>query len=86
MVLVHPPDVDVTFVVSCCEEGAVAGDADAGDGDVVFGDELVSALIVTEVPYHDYTSTIGTDEFALVGVDDHIIDRVVMSVVSLDKA
>ena len=65
---------------------AIAGDADAGYRNVVFGYELVCALVVTEIPDHEYTSAVGTNELALVGMYDNVVDRVIMSVVSLNEA
>ena len=44
------------------------------------------ALVVAEIPDHKYASAIGTDKLALVGVDHHIVDGMVMGVVSLHKS
>jgi hypothetical protein len=44
----------------------------------------VGTSTFTQVPDSDIAPTICTDKFALIGVYDHIIDRVRMLVVSLD--
>ena len=80
LVLVHAPDVHVAFIVASCEEGAIAGDADGWDGYIIFGNELMGAFIIAQVPDHDNPAAIAGDELALVGVDDDVVDRVIVGV------
>lgn len=84
MVLVHSPDVDITFIVSCCEEGAITGNADARNRNIVFWDKLVRALVIAQIPDHEYSAAISADQLALVGMDYDVVDRVVMGVVPLN--
>lgn len=46
----------------------------------------MSTLVLAEIPDPDISTTVTGDEFALVGVDNHIIDRGAMRVVSLNAA
>ena len=68
------------LVVAGGEQRAVTGDTDAGDGHVIFGNQLVGTFVVAEIPDHDDTATIGADQFTLVRVDDNIVDRMVVVV------
>jgi len=46
--------------------------------------ELMSTCILSKVPDLHATRLITRDEFALVRVDDHVVDRSVVCVISLD--
>lgn len=46
----------------------------------------MSTLVLAEIPDPDISTTVTRDELALVGMDDHIVDRAAMRVVSLDAA
>lgn len=46
----------------------------------------MSTLVLAEIPDPDISTTVTGDEFALVGMDNHIIDRLAMRVVSLDAS
>lgn len=70
-------------VVPSAEERAVRGNGDAGDGDVILGDELVRALVLAEIPNPYVTAAVATDQLALVGMYDHVVDGAAMRVVSL---
>ena len=85
LILVHAPDVHITFVVARNKERAITGDRDGGDGYIVFGDELVGAFVVAQVPDHDHPATVAGNELALVGVDDDVVDRMVVGVGSLNE-
>lgn len=43
------------------------------------------APVVAEIPDHDHSASIGADELTLIGMNDHIVHRMVVSIVSLDK-
>lgn len=85
-VLDHAPYKDTASVVAGAKHGTIRSYRDAGDGDIVFGDQLVTAFILAQIPDTYSTSTIAADEFSLVWVDDYIIDCVEMVVVALDAA
>lgn len=85
-VLKHPPDVHVPFVIARGEEGAVACDGHRGDGHVLCWNKLMGAFRFAEVPHTDVTAAVGGDEFALVGVDDDVVDGVGVRVVALNAA
>lgn len=46
----------------------------------------MNALALTQVPDADHATTITTDQFSLVGVDNDVIDRELVSVVALKAA
>lgn len=68
------------------EQGAVGRDGDGGHALVLFGDELVAAFVFAEIPDADVAASVAGDEFALVGVDDDVVDGDAVGVVSLDVA
>lgn len=86
VVLIHAPDVDIAFVVACRKQRTIASNADAGYGNVVLRDELMSALVIAKIPNHEYTTAVGTDQLALVGVNYHVVNGVVMGVMSLHES
>lgn len=55
-------------------------------GDVVFGDQLVGADTLSQIPDTNDTGAISTDEFALVGMDDHVVHWGFVGVVALQTA
>lgn len=73
-------------VVSCAKDGAITSHSNTCDRDIVFGYELMTALVLTQVPYSYIASTIAADELALVWMDDYIVDRNAMTVVALNSA
>lgn len=46
----------------------------------------MSALVIAEIPNHEYTTAVGTDQLALVRVNYHVVNRVVMGVMSLHES
>ena len=44
------------------------------------------AFIVSEIPDHEYTSSVCTNELALIWMYDHIVDWMIVGIVSLDEA
>jgi len=70
----------------CAEERAIGGDRDGRHALVLLGHELVRALVLREVPDADIASAITRDEFALVGVDHHVIYGHTVGVVALNMA
>ena len=70
-------------IVSSAQHGAVTRHSDARDGDIILGNELVRALILAQVPDTNIASTVAADEFALVWMDDNIIDWYSVCIVPL---
>ena len=42
-------------------------------------------LVIAQIPNHDDTAPVGRDKLTLVGVDDNIVDRVVVIVAALNQ-
>jgi hypothetical protein len=54
--------------------------------DIILRNELVSALVFAQVPDPDISSTVTANEFALIRMNDNIVDRNSMAVVTLISA
>lgn len=73
-------------VVARAQERSVAGYSNAGDRDVVLRNQLMRAFILAQIPDPNVPTAIAADQLALVRVDNHIIDRHAVGVVSLQAA
>lgn len=71
-------------VVSGSEQGPIAGNADAGHGDILHWDKLVGAFALAQIPDANVSASITTDKLALVGMNNHIVDRMCVLVVALN--
>lgn len=81
------PDEDraVHAVADCsAEERAVGRDGYGGDRFVVFGNKLVAALVLAEVPDSHIAASVTRDELALVRMDYNVVDGDSVRVVTLD--
>lgn len=70
-------------VVACADHAAIRRDCYAGYADVVLGNKLVRAFVLTQIPYAHISPTVTADKLALIGVDDHIVNRNTMGIVPL---
>lgn len=73
-------------VIARTQQRAIRSNGDAGDGDIFFGDKLMGALVLAEVPNSDVAGAIATDQFALVRMNDDVVDGAPVAVVALDGA
>lgn len=71
------------IIISCTQQTTVTSDGDASDRNVLFGDQLVGALVLAQIPYPDVTTPITRNQFSLIRMNDHIIDRTVVIMDSL---
>ena len=46
----------------------------------------MNTLALTQIPHANHATTITADQFRLIGVDDHVVDREVVPVVALKAA
>jgi hypothetical protein len=76
----------VYFVVSGTEHGSITCDTDTGNRDSFFGDELMSTTRLSKVPDADIATAVTADQFSLVRVNDHVVNRRAVDVVALDAA
>lgn len=77
----------VTYtIVASCEQGPITRHTDTRDRDVLIRNELVGAFALSKVPDSDVATSIRTHEFTLIRVDDHVVHRVGVLVVSLNQA
>lgn len=74
------------MIVSCGKKRAVASYADAGHGHVFGRDELVGAFVRAQVEDSNIAASVCADYFALIWVDNHIVDGVAVRVVALNRA
>lgn len=73
-------------IIPGAKHRSVASNSHARHGNVVLWDKLVGALILSQIPDTHITSAVAADEFALVWVDDDVIYRYAMAVISLDAS
>ena len=73
-------------VVACADHAPVACNRNTSHADVVLWNELVRALVLSQVPDPHVTTAVAADELSLVWMDDDIVDRDAMSVVALNVA
>jgi len=71
-------------VVPSAEKGSVTRYGHTSHGDIVFRDELVSTLVLAQVPDTNVPSTVTADKLALVRMNDDIVDRNSVGVVALN--
>ena len=77
---------DTYAVAARTEQRAIRGDRDAGHGHILLRKESVRALVLAEVPHAHVPRAITAHQFALVRVNDHIVDGAAMHVVALHGA
>lgn len=73
-------------VVAGAQQCSIARYGDARHSNVLLRNKLVSTLVLAEIPDSDISTTVTRNELALVGMDDHIVDRAAMRVVTLYAA
>lgn len=73
-------------VVGGAQQGAVRGDGNARDGDVLLRDQLVGAAVLGEVPDPHAAGPVAADDLALVGVYDDVVGGAAVVVAALDGA
>ena len=79
--------IELTYgIVGGAKQRSVASHGDARDGDVLLGDELVGAVILSEIPDADTAATVAADNLALVGMDDDVVGGAAVVVAALDGA
>jgi hypothetical protein len=99
-VLKEVPDIDASLYVgqwlpsksseksyrigASAESRTITCNCNTGDWCVLFGNQLVGAIVLSQVPNTNTSSTITANNLALVGMNDHIIDRAAVRVASLN--
>lgn len=73
-------------VVSGGKKRTVTSDTHTSHRNILHGHELMRAFALAQVPNSDISTSITTDQFSLVWMDDHIIYGMCMLVVALDLA
>jgi len=73
-------------VVPSAEKRTIARHGHTSHRDIILRNELVSALVFAQVPDPDISSTVTANEFALIRMNDNIVDRNSMAVVTLISA
>jgi hypothetical protein len=71
-------------IVPSAEKGAVTRYGHTGHGDIVFRDQLVSTLVLAQVPDANISSTVTADQLALVWMNDDVVDGNSVRVIALD--
>lgn len=74
------------LLASSAQQRSIGCDTDTCNGAVFLRLQLVNALALTQVPDANHAPAITTNQFSLVGVDDDVIDRELVSVVALKAA
>ncbi len=65
---------------------SIACHRDARNRNILFGNQLMRACILSQVPNPDTASAVAADDLALVGMDDYIVDRTTVVIAPLDAA
>jgi hypothetical protein len=73
-------------VVARTHHAAITSNRNTSHAHIVLRDELVRTLILSQVPDSYVATTVAADEFALVWMDNHIVDGNTVGVVTLDVA
>lgn len=74
------------LLISSAEKRSIAGHTDTENSSVFFWNQLVGADTLSQVPDTNHTSMVTTDEFTLVWVDHHIVDRRFVHIVALQTS
>lgn len=72
------------IVIGSAKQCAIRRDRDASHGDVLLGDELVRAVVLSQVPDAHAAGAVAADDLALVGVDDDVVGGAAVVVRALD--
>lgn len=59
-------------IVRCTEECSIAGDGDAGHGNLFLRNKLVRAGVLGQIPEPDTSCTVAADDFPLIRMDHNI--------------
>ena len=70
-------------IVSSADHASVTGDCYTCDADVVFGNQLVRAFVLSQVPDSHIAAAIATNQLPLIGMDNDIINRHAVHIVTL---
>ena len=71
-------------VIAGAQQSSIARHGYARHSNVFLRNELVTTLVLAEIPDPNISTTVTRNELALVGMDDHIVDGEAMRVVTLD--
>jgi len=82
----HAPDEDAAGVVAGAQHRPVRRHRHRRHRHVVFGYQLVRASVLAQIPHAHLAASVARDQFALVGMDHHVVDGRAVPVVSLDAA
>lgn len=70
-------------IVSSAQHRAIARHGHAGHRNIVLGDKLVRAFVLSQIPNANISSAVTANELTLIWVDDHIVDRYTVGVTPL---
>jgi hypothetical protein len=75
--------VQTHSIVPCAHHAAVRSHRHTGNADIVLGNQLVAALVLTQVPDAHVPASVTANQLALVRMDHHVVDRHAVGVVPL---
>lgn len=70
----------------CAEERSICSDCDGGNRLVLFGYELMAALVLAQIPDSNVSASVAGDELALIRVNNDVVDRYAVRVIALNMA
>ena len=71
------------LLISGAKQRSITGNTDTENRSVLLRYQLMSTYTLTQVPDTDHTGVVATDELALVGMDDHIVDCSTVNIIPL---
>lgn len=80
------PDEDVAIVVGRAQQGTVSRHCDTRHAHILLRNQLMTAIVLGQIPDLDTTRAVAADDLALVRVDDHIVGGAAMVVAALNGA
>lgn len=71
------------LLISSAKQRSITSNADTENRSVLLRDQLMCTDALAQVPDTDHTGVVTTDELALIGMNDNIIDRSPVNVIPL---
>jgi hypothetical protein len=75
--------VDTYSIVPSADHTPITRNCDARHANIILRDQLVTALVLTEIPDPHVSTAITTNQLPLVRMDHHIIDRYTVHIIAL---
>jgi hypothetical protein len=71
------------LLVSSAQKRSITSNADTQNRSIILGDQLVGTNTFAQVPDSNHSKVVTTDQLALVGVNDNIVDGCAVDIVAL---